>query len=186
MNIRETMNNNPAIVTIGAVVVLVLCLLAITCQLGGPGGGQGGTVDLYFLDENSGVLFSADSNQQPPIAAPSDTGGGASGVRAHVFGCGDCPGNLSGMTAEEVQAKGAFIGYLEKYTPEAKAAMERAMNAEEPDIEIMYEMDQGRLIRLSDSDQWIDANSEQGVDVYSTIREKCPEDERPRQCFPNR
>jgi len=186
MNIREFMNNNPAVVTVGAVFVLILCLFAIMCQLRGPGGGQGGPVDLYFLDEGTGVLFTAESDRQPPIAAPSDTGGGTSGVRAHVFGCGDCPGKLTGLTREEVEAKGAFIGYLEKYTPEAKAAMEQAMSGEEPDIEIMYEMDQGRLIRLPDSDQWIDANSEQGVDVYSTIREQCPGDERPRQCFPNR
>jgi len=29
MNIREYMNNNPAVVTIGAVVILVICLVII-------------------------------------------------------------------------------------------------------------------------------------------------------------
>ncbi|NBC11175.1 MAG: hypothetical protein GVY24_05485 [Planctomycetes bacterium] len=186
MSIRETMNNNPAMVTIGAVVVLVLCLGAIMCQVREPSGGQGGAVQLYFLDEGTGMLFTAESKQQPPIVAPSDTGGSTSGVRAHVLSCGDCPGNLDGLTREEVQAQGAFIGYLEKYTPEAKAAMEQAMSGEEPDIAIMYEMDKGKLMRMPDSDQWIDANSERAVDVHIANREQCPGDVRPRQCFPNR
>ncbi len=188
MNVREIMNNNPAMVTIGAVVILVLCLGAIMCQLKGPSG-RGGPVDLYFLDESSGTLFTAESTVFPPIAAPSDTGGTTSGVRAHVFGCGDCPSKLAGMTAEQVESAGAFIAYLEKYTPESKSRLEQVANNPSPnpeDMEMMYEMEEGRLIRLMGSDEWINANSERGVDVYSTIRDRCSGDERPRQCFPGR
>lgn len=146
----------------------------------------GGPIDLYFLDVNTDKLFTANSDAVPPIEAPSDEEVNReakeaddkrySGVRAHVFSCTTC---------KDEEAR--FIGYLEKYTPEGKAAMEKMQHDDhEVDIEAIYALDEERLIKLPDGDAWIKANSEEAVDVYTTIRDRCEEGQRPRQCFPGR
>lgn len=183
MNIREMMNNNPAVVTIGAVVVLVLCLGAIMCQLRGPSR-PSGPIDLYFFDTNAGTLFTASSDQYPPIPAPSDTGTGTSGVRAHVFGCGGCPGDLDGMTPGEVEDAGAFIGYLERYTEEAKAALEQSRGSDHIDSAMMYEMNLDTEVREVGSDQWVSGMDARGTDVYDRVRERCEGQERAEACRP--
>jgi len=173
MNIREYMNNNPAVVTIGAVVILVICLGLIIKTLFKGSGGRTGPVDVYYYDLNTGELFTAGSDKFPPIQSPTDEGDKLSGVRAMVFSCGDCDKKST-----------HFVGYLERYTPEAKAAMERAASSDEPMMEDVYEMEQGREVKLPDAAEWIDGNSEAGMAVYEAIRQRCEADERPRQCFP--
>lgn len=77
------------------------------------------TAHVWYYDLGADKLFEAEADELPPIAAPSDLGadGKASdsdsrGVRAAVYSCGDC-----------ADAKTRFIFYIEKYTPEARAAL---------------------------------------------------------------
>jgi len=66
----------------------------------------------------------APGGEPPPIAGPS---GRRRGVVAHVYGCGGCPGvALAGMDREAVEARGAFIHYVESYTPDAVRAVAAA------------------------------------------------------------
>src|SRR5688572_11816004 len=105
MKARDWMNNNSALVTIAAVVLLVISLGVIIMQT--KPRGSVGPVELYYYDLNTGKLFVAMSDQNPPIDAPSGgfrgPDGPPAGVRAHVFGCGNC-GNLEGKTVEEIEA----------------------------------------------------------------------------------
>lgn len=77
---------------------------------------------VWFYDTGTDKLFAADADALPPIAAPSDApppdapenwkpAGEPRGVRAAVYSCGDC-----------ADAKSRFVHYIEKYTPEARAA----------------------------------------------------------------
>ncbi|NBC11159.1 MAG: hypothetical protein GVY24_05405 [Planctomycetes bacterium] len=147
---------------------------------------QGGPIDLYFLDVNTTELFTASSDRIPPIEAPSDKEANReaeeesekqySGVRAQVFTCTTCD-----------DEDDRWIGYLEKYTPEAKAAMEEAIRGDgAPDLEAIHELEDERLVKLPTKDDWIKASSEEAVDIYTAIRDRCEEDQRPRQCFPGR
>jgi len=173
MNIREYMNNNPAVITIGAVVVLVICLGFIIRTIMGGSSSAGGVVDVYFYDMNTGELFNAASNEFPPIQSPTDEGDQLSGVKAHVYSCGDCGDKSS-----------RFIGYLERYTPEAKAKMEAARDSEQPIMEEVYEMNQGREIKRPDDAQWINDNSEEAMMLRDELRKRCNEGESVRNCFP--
>ena len=178
MNLRETLNNNSALVTIGAVVLLVVALAAIVFQMDGSRGGQ--VVDLYYYDMNDGTIFVGPSNVVPPIDAPSgpynDQQGG---VRAVIFACGEC-GDLAGKTVAEIEAQGGKIAYLERYTPEAKAAIEN------PDAnEMNYELTEGgQLVAEPGSNSWYQVFSQQGQQVQERGNIQCPDGERPVFCRP--
>jgi hypothetical protein len=168
MNPREFLNNNPALVTIGAIVLLIICLAIIVIQLSGRGGFE--PVDLWYYDEGTGQLFIADTSEPAPIDAPSGAG---AGVRAVVYACGECPELDEGMNADAVEAAGAFIAYLEKYEPMDAGAAE----------EEYYE--QRTLIRTLDSDQWISMETEEGMMMMEQdYSNRCPGEQYPTPCLP--
>ncbi len=121
-------------------------------------------------------MFTAPSDQIPPI----DTASGAGqGVRAYVFACHDCN-----------DANDRFVGWLEMYTPEAKAIL-AAPAEEDPDKAAQREMqmfevwEKGQLIRAADGDQWVGANTQEAVTITSAIERKCPAGV-PKPCLPGR
>ncbi len=173
MNIREFMNNNPAVVTIGAVVILVICLGAILFQLR-PNTGARGPVDVFYFDLNTNQLFSASAASQfPPIQSPTDTGSALSGVRAMVFSCTDCK-----------KKDTHFIGYLERYTLEAKQKLEEQANMQEPMYEDMYGLDNQREVKRVEDTTWTNAQSPEAEQMMSGMFSQCEPGARPRQCFP--
>lgn len=183
MKVRDWMNNNSALVTIAAVVLLVISLGVIIMQTKGPG--SVGPIKLYFYDLNTGKLFVAMSDQVPPIDAPSGPYGERGlpgGVRAHIYSCGSC-GNYDGLTAEQVNQTGAYIAYLEMYTPEGKAAM--TAPAGDPDAPPMYvdPMEQTLVKRVEDTN-WISMYSEQAYQMTDQAIRNCPDDAPARACRP--
>jgi len=142
------------------------------------------TVDVWFFDQGTGKLFTAGANKIPPIEAPSDAEHNENaetdedkrynGVRAMVFSCNDCRDSTT-----------HFVGYLERYTPEAKAAAEKWADGDDP--EAAYElMESGREIRLVSQDEWLAANTKDAMAIYEQVRGTCNEQDHPRQCFPRR
>lgn len=168
MSLREFANNNSAIVTLGAVVLLVIALGAIIMQT--RGGSSGGVIDVYYYDLNTGQLFSGPSDQLAPIEAPSGPyNGKPGGVRAFVFSCADCDDEST-----------HFIGWLDMYTPEAKQAMTNPGAGMGPSFEL-YE--QGHLVKGVDDENWVPANDEGGFRVMENISTECP-GSRPKPCYP--
>src|SRR5690606_5765079 len=87
MNVREWMNNNSALVTIGAVVLLVIALGIILLQTGD--GITSGPIMMYYYDLNEGRLIQVMSDQPAPVETASGPHDGMpAGVRAHVYTCG--------------------------------------------------------------------------------------------------
>jgi hypothetical protein len=180
MKLRDWMNNNSAVVTIGAVVLLIGALAAIIFQMK-PSGYGPRVIDVYYFDLNTQKLFTAKSDQIPPIETPSGPVpgiGAPAGVRAYVFACNDC-GNESDR----------FVGWLEMYTPEAKALLTQPA-AETPEEAAqrearMYEVwETGQLLSL-DGRSWARANSQEAMNITSTIEGKCPGGA-PKPCLPGR
>lgn len=172
MKIREWMNNNPAIMTIGAVVLLIICLGVIVNQLRGPGT-RARTIDVYYYDLNTGELFVTESDQIPPI----DTDSGAeAGVLAYVYSCTDC--------SDESSRK---IGFLQKYSKEAKQMLVDA-GGEPPDDPRFYEVVEmnGQLVKRVEDQAWVPINSEQGYEMMEQSGVDCPEGQRPIPCYPGR
>jgi hypothetical protein len=173
MKVRDWMNNNSAVVTILAVVILVISLGVIIMQTRGRGAPR--TIDLYFYDLNTNQLFVARSDQIPPIPAPSgplrgQPGDLPAGVRAHVFACGDCPSGLRGLTPEQVEQRGAYVAYLDMYTEEGR----RALAGDAPTDMMTDPMEQTLVRRVADRD-WQPMYSEVGFRLTETAVRACPE-----------
>ncbi len=197
---REWLNRNSAVVTIGAVVLLIFSLAFIIKQ-SLPRRFRPQIVDIYYYDLGTGKVFLAKSDQTPPVEAPGGPSGSGMpmGVRAYLFACGECPTGLAGLTAEQLAAKQVFVGWLEMYTPEAKQYMEQMRRgaADEsgpappgaaggPMVPEMYDvMMQGQLIRAIDNDQWVPANTPEGFEIMNLLRQACPPESVPRPCFPS-
>jgi len=168
--LRDFLNNNSAVVTILTVALLIVALGAIVLQLR-PGRAGGQVVDVYYYDLDSGQIFTASSREVPPIETST---GPFNGVRAYVFACSDC-GDESDR----------FVGWLEMYSPDAKALLTRSAEAGPPGPEAFESWEQGHLIRDPNAEEWVLANSQGGFAVMESVREQCP-DGRPRPCFPGR
>ncbi|MEX0777734.1 MAG: hypothetical protein WD042_18680 [Phycisphaeraceae bacterium] len=167
---RDWVNNNSAVVTVGAVVLLLISLAVIVYSTKSSSGVR--NYKIYFYDLNSGQLFAEESTKLPPIDTPT---GKDNGVWAFVYGCGDC------------SEANRFIGYLQKLTPEMKEAQLKAQSGETGEMMPPYEgdMDQGTLIRLKDSGEWVPMYSEEGQKIMTSIEGKCPADQRPKHCRPD-
>jgi len=154
MSVRSFLNNNPAVMTIAAIVVLLICLAVIYSNLTGSSGSRR-VVDVYFYNTASGELFSEPATSIPPIDTDS---GAATGVRAHVYSCGSC-------SADEWT-----VAYLEKFSDDARDAI--VNNPESPEAAQAY--DQGLLVRGIDDQEWHPVFSEQGMRVSESLANLCP------------
>lgn len=182
MRLRDSMNNNSALVTVLAIVILIVSLGFIIYQAR-PNRYAPRVVDVYYYDLGSGQIFLGKSDKVSPIDAPSGPGssGEPNGVRAYVFSCTNCDDESS-----------RFIGWLEKYTPEAKQAMlnppapDTSGNAAAgPDPTEIWE--KGHLIAAYKANagelKWVVNNSDAGFRIMQSLETKCPGGQ-PNPCFP--
>ena len=115
----------------------------------------------WFYDLNTGKLFVAKSDKVPPIKAPSGplANGQPAGVRAYVFSYED-----------ESDESTRFIGFLEIVDPNAKkgeaGSIESGASA---GVESIKQWGKGRLIRRVDDEQWVLANSKEGIAILEKV-----------------
>lgn len=105
MGIREKMNQNPGMTTGITVGVIVIALIFIVWQLW-PSSGPRIPTKAFFTVDDGATWFADDIKKLPPF-----THDGKQAVRAYVFKCGGSK---------------EFVAYLERYTPQAKARLEKA------------------------------------------------------------
>jgi len=108
MGIREKMNENPGLTTGATVAVVLLAIAFIVYQITGFGGQSyaGGGGKAWFSDDDGKTVFADDAIKRAPFDHD-----GKQAVKAYCFT------NDSGKTH--------WIGYLERYTPDAKAKLDR-------------------------------------------------------------
>ena len=104
MNVREWLNQNSALATVVAVIILILALGAIVWQ-NKPRNMKVPKYQWYY-DTGTGKLFPEAFGQLAPIKAPS----GEEGVTAFAFWCDGCENEPE-------------VLYLTRYTEESKAMM---------------------------------------------------------------
>jgi len=193
MKYRDWMNQNSAVITIGAVLVLIGALYAIIKQQWGPGTTYK-PIDVFYYDMSltSGSemdrLFSGKSNEFPPIEAPSKAktpDGSPTGVRAWVFSCGDCSDKSKW-----------FIGFLETYTRDAKDAMLEMTKAPAtggaaapppmPTGAEMMARENGHLISIPGEDKWVPYSGPQGLELIQRAQSRCGSEQGNRAvpCYP--
>ncbi|MEM6458115.1 MAG: hypothetical protein AAF710_01855 [Planctomycetota bacterium] len=183
MSLREYLNNNSAVATILAVVLLVVALGAIVWQnSGGPGGRS---LDAFYLDLNTGELFVDRGAQLTPFDRGTGErtyadGGRGSAVRAVVLTCGDPADVRAGMTVAELESVGAFVAYVQRLSPRARDAQQRQADGETlTDQEQMMLMDGGFLISDPAGETWIPEMSEAAQNLIASAYRECGNGERP-------
>jgi len=188
MGLRETINQNSAVVTVGAVVLLIIALGVTVCSISGggtsatgPGVGQ-----QWFLDEGTNKLFAAEADAVPPIQAPS----GKDGVRAYVFTCDkNCGGhNLDGKGLDELEELGLFVGYVEKISPRGIEHMERIKQEHGDDMAVSLLMSERlmefTLVRQVGSERWYPFVAPQATKIQSDPHTKCQDRRFAKPCMP--
>ena len=171
-------------------VVLVVSVMAIFRQARGPSLPSLPTSEWYW-DLNTRQLFSAPLGQIPPITAPSGASkdGSLAGVRAHVFGCGDCS-----------EAK-RFVAYLETYTPEVKQRLlefrENSRSKERPRagpelnmgdvmIDTNLRMGTATVVKRVDDPDCVPMKSEEGQRIVQEALRRCGGKDVARPCSPTK
>jgi hypothetical protein len=153
VGIREKLNENPAITTGATLVIVLIAVIFIVWQLI-PHNPPIATKDFY-TDDDGATYFTDDIKLVPPFDH-----NGKEAVRARVF---QCPGS------------GKFVGYMEKYSPNAKkqldAAMSKPATQGPPAFDPMLEANliNGRLIKKPGEGKWVnqqDPTFQKIVDVH--------------------
>ena len=97
---------------------------------------------------------------------------GGEAVRAWIFANGSCDNHAD-----------RFIGYLEKFTPEARKELE-SMQGQPIDPAVMVRIsEKGRLIKLVDDEDWVLAGSEEGQAILREF--DVPPGTDPKPCLPD-
>lgn len=178
MSVREFLNNNSAVATIVAVVLLVLALGIIVWQNKGPT-----TRDYrsFYYDLNTKEIFVDDGTKTTPFDNGNGTfefhdGPQGSAVRAYVFTCGDPEAINEGMTLAEIEAAGGYIAYLERMTPEMREMQEKLASGQEI-TDMDYGMTEGfSLIAPIDGAIWFSEQSEQAMNMMTDAMSRCGAD----------
>lgn len=130
---------------------------------------------VWFYDLTTGKQFEGAPDAIAPIAAPS--GKADAGVRAHVFTCGSC--------RDVLQTR---LGYLEKYTSEARNALQTLASA--PDLTTEQRAEQlnmvaeGTLVGTIDGKHWYPLRSVNGEKVVRAARKPCENRQTLSECDP--
>jgi hypothetical protein len=107
VGLRETLNENPGITTAAtAIIILGAVVFVVLSVMRGDGADAGtGGEKAYFSDDDGKSFFVDERTKVPPFDR-----NGKPAVRAQLFTCDG--------------GKTKFVGWLERYTPEAKKRLE--------------------------------------------------------------
>lgn len=111
----------------------------------------------WYYDLNTGKLFVAKIDLVVPIEAPSGPlpNGSPAGVRTYVF--------AYGYKANESER---FIGFLERPDPNAEQHGSKSATISTYSAE---SWGRGKLIRRVDDEQWVPADSAEGIDILKEV-----------------
>ena len=188
MGVREFLNNNSAVATILAVVLLVMALGVIIWQNQGP---QPRQFEVFYYDLNTQEVFVDDVSRVVPFDRGNGTyefvdGSRGSAVRAMIYTCGDPEASKEGMTLAEIEAAGGFIAYLERFAPqmlERQAridAGESLLDENDEDYESGFD---SVWVSTPEGQTWVNQNSEAGTQVIQSGLQRCG-NATPKLCRP--
>ncbi len=158
MAIREVLNKNAAVVTIGSVVIIAIVLVYAFWPKD-----RAGKINLsdqvYFYDLNTGSLIYAPRDSVPPIDTES---GPNAGVKAVVASCGGC-----GENERE-------IVWMERWTPQGKQAYVAERDRRQAAGQPLRGIDmRGLEMRTPAEDRWFPREGSQGLAIQQHIMTMC-------------
>jgi hypothetical protein len=195
MNIRQWLNQNSALSSAGASLLLIACLGFLGWNLLAPRGES--DLGTYFLDRNTNQLVEKQWTVSPTATGSGQYQGEPAGIRAYVYACGGCADSYVGMTPQQLEASGAFIGYLKKVSPQVRDRIQRIQekatpNQETPDQgqgpgDLAYDAAatyiQNAVVKPVNGDKWVKANSKAGGEMIDRVRQ-CDNGSKAQECHP--
>jgi hypothetical protein len=175
MSIRSVINNHPQFSAVVVAVVMVFSVGSMVMR--GRGRDEERHQYAYYMMPQTGQVLVDVSGQLPPLESGA--------VRAVVFSCGDCSDKST-----------HFVGWIEKYTDEAKAIMERLraappMPAATPygadqDMDDMMAVEEGHFIATAPDGlaepQWVVMGTPPASALMRATQQRCGQSA--RMCSP--
>ncbi len=166
MSLRGVINNHPQFVAVIVAIVMVFSVGSMVMRGRSPDVEQHRYA--YYMMPQTGQVIVDSSLQLPPLASGA--------VRAVVFSCGDCSDKST-----------HFVGWIEKYTDEAKQVMERMRNEPPPPLggppeagvqmDDMMAVEDGHLIAAKPDGlaepQWVKMDSPTGSALKRATQQRC-------------
>lgn len=164
-----------SIVKVGVAAVALLVAGVLALRLFGASHEIGDRA--FYFDESEAKLYVGPAGQYPPLrgigGAPED------GVSAMVYVC-----------TEDASKDDRRIAYLQKYTPELIAELEKARREHDEQGSISEPIDRRymsaqTLVRRVDEDQWHPQSSPEGQAIIAVLTQRCENGNYPRLCSPD-
>jgi hypothetical protein len=159
MSLREAVNRNQLLTGAIIAAVLLLSIVLVIYRVTGSGAGVG---KAYYTDDDGQSLFADSASRLPPFQRD-----GREAVRAVVLTCDG--------------GHGRFIGWLEKYTPEAQAAYERQGADSSPSRAMMGPMASGVLVKKPGDSLWVSQQDPRYLRIVGIV---CPDGSIPERVLP--
>jgi hypothetical protein len=156
VGIRESLNRTPRLSKgILAGIILVALIYLLWSRAGGEsGGGRSGT-QAYFSTDDGKTWFADDAKKIPPFVKS-----GKDAVRVYVYQCPDGK---------------KFASHLERYTPEAKKALEasHASRSRNIDLNALQRIQtSGVEVKAPGQGDWVKSSDPKAAAI---VRAKCPQ-----------
>lgn len=175
MSFRDTINNNPAVGLIIAVVVVGVAIFVLRGNARPADNPQA-----YFYDLETGQLFAGLKTDVPPIDAPSGAG---NGVQATVMSCGSCD------NPDE-----RFVAWISRFDPQVQDMVRRMNESANPvdadgnPIDVMYVNSHAYIAVAPESAggevDWISINAPQAQTIRQAPYDKCAQGTVVKTCIP--
>lgn len=150
MGVREALNRRPRLVAAATVALIAGAALWAALAMGGAGGKA--DHPLAFFSDDDGQTYFEDSVFR---IAPFDRGG-REAVRARVF------------TADGGRTR--FVGYLEKYAPEARARFSAIEGDVPRQLDLVEQLRGGGVVvKKPGQSEWVPGDSPQAAAVRKVI-----------------
>lgn len=153
MGVRELMNRHPRAVGVGTGLVVTAALAAaVYSAMEGPRAGVGAATQVFYSDDDGKSYFADDA-----LKVSGFDHNGRAAVKAYVFSGGGK----------------SFVGYLERLTPEAQAAMATLrQNAKKgpPDAKLQRAAADGTQIKRPGDSRWVGRNSAEAIAIISNLK----------------
>jgi|GEM_PF-2402696 len=164
-SLRDVLNDNPNAVLIGAAAIVLVCVSLVVCHFSGGGAPSGNfKYNVTYYDTTNRVIriVEIDSNDgmyRSPMDGTTDV------FEAIIYSCGEQPKGLlrDGMSLQELEEKGLFIGWLQKTEPV------KGGQSSSPDF---MEIDSITYRRL-DGTRWYKDSSPEMNKIFNAPYEKC-------------
>ncbi|MEM9419189.1 MAG: hypothetical protein AAGA25_09100 [Planctomycetota bacterium] len=167
MQIKQLINDNPAVIVVVSIVLLLLAGLRFTMALGGSTLSE----DKWMFDLNAGALVLASRGTVAPVEIDTGVfqypgmGPAGSVVDVALYSCEGSVKLAPGMTVSELDAKGVRVGFLSRYPDEVLSVLMSEQGNAMTEAPV--------LISDVSGQKWVGQESRPGAEIMDKVGGMC-------------